>query len=308
VVLTLPHQLNPLLFKNQPVLFNLFFEAASQALLQLAQGWSRLQALPGFTAILHTWNQQLAAHVHLHIVITAGGLSQDGSRWIPAKNNFLVPIRALAKLLRGKFVDGLQQAFNQKKLRFSQNTQHLQKPYAFKKLLRNLKRIKWYGYAKPPFHGPQHVFGYLGHYTHRTAISNRRILSIDQNMVTFRARNNLQPGSHRLVRLPAHVFIRRFLLHVLPHGFVRIRHFGLFASRNAHSKWKKASSLLLASKHANPDPHSTLANSTTQVHLLDYKQLLLYLTGIDVTACPNCGSKILRLPLPDSSPPLLDSS
>jgi hypothetical protein len=308
VVLTLPHQLNPLLFRNQRILFNLFFEAASQALLQLAHGWPRLQVLPGFTAILHTWNQELAPHVHLHIVITAGGLNPDGSRWIPAKNNFLVPVRALAKLLRGKFVDGLQEAFNQGTLRFSRSTEHLQKPPAFRRLCRNLRRIKWYGYAKAPFRGPQHVFGYLGHYTHRTAISNRRILCFDGNTVTFRARNNLQPGTYRLVRLPADQFIRRFLLHVLPHGFVRIRHFGLFASRNAPSKWEKASSLL-ASEHANLDTSSTLPINTAQVHLLAYKQLLHILTGIDFTVCPNCGANLLRLALPDiPENPLLDSS
>jgi hypothetical protein len=318
VVLTLPHQLNPLVFRNQRILFNLFFEAASQALLQLAQGWPRLQVLPGFTAILHSWNQELAAHVHLHIVITAGGLNPDGSRWIPAKNNFLVPIRALAKLLRGKFVYGLQQLYKEEKLRFPQSIKHLEKPPAFRRLLRNLRRIKWYGYAKPPFRGPQHVFGYLGHYTHRTAISNRRILSLEADTVTFRARNNGQPGSYRVVRLPAHQFIRRFLLHVLPHGFVRIRHFGLFASRNAPSKWKKASTLLRpASDHANLDPLSTLPNTSTEVHRLGYKKLLLILTGFDVTVCPNCGSNLLRLPLPETLPqidslclanPLLDSS
>ena len=316
VVLTLPHQLNPLVIRNQRILFNLFFEAASQALLQLAQGWPRLRALPGFTAILHTWNQELAAHIHLHIVITAGGLKPDGSRWIPAKNNFLVPVRALAKLLRGKFIDGLQQAFNQGNLSFSQSTQHLQKTPAFKRFLRNLKRIKWYGYAKAPFRGPQHVFGYLGHYTHRTAISNQRILSFDGNTVTFRARNNLQPGTYRLVRLPAQEFIHRFLIHVLPRGFVRIRHFGLFASRNAPSKWEKASSLL-ASEQANMLPLSTLPNTTTEVHLLGYKHLLSILTGTDFTVCPNCGANLLHLPLTETAPqlgiisldkPLLDSS
>ena len=305
VVLTLPHQLNPLLIRNQRILYNLFFEAASQALLLLTRGWPRLKALPGFTAILHTWNQELAAHVHLHIVITAGGLNPDGSRWIPAKNNFLVPVRALAKLLRGKFLHGLQQAFNHGDLCFSRSIQHLQKPPAFKRLIRNLRRIKWYAYAKHPFLSPQHVFAYLGHYTHRTAISNRRIISFDGNTVTFRARNNLQPGAYRLVRLPAQEFIRRFLLHVLPHGFVRIRHFGLFASRNAPSKWKKASSLLrLASEHATLDAPSPHPYITTNAHLLDWKQLLRKLTGFDVSACPNCGANLMRVPLPETSPPL----
>jgi len=303
VVLTLPHQLGPLILPNQRLLYNLFFEAASQALLQLAQGWPRLKALPGFSAILHTWNQDLNLHVHLHIVITAGGLNQDGSRWIPARNNFLVPIRALANLLRAKFLHGLQQAFDQGKLHFSQRLRHLEPRPAFKRFVRNLKRIKWYAYAKPPFLGPQHVFGYLGHYTHRTAISNKRILSADRNVVTFRARNNHQPGTHRVVRLHPQEFLRRFLLHVLPHGFVRIRHFGLLASRNAPSKWKKASALLLASEHAILPPSSTPTPIPADAHRLGFKTLLQKLTGIDLTRCPRCGSNLLRIPMPEILPP-----
>jgi hypothetical protein len=303
VVLTLPHQLAPLLLRNQRLLYNLFFKTASRALLQLAQGWPRLKALPGFSAILHTWNQELNPHVHLHIVITAGGLNPDGSRWIPARNNFLVPVRALANLLRGKFLHGLQQAFEDGNLRFSQSSRHLEPRPAFKRFVRNLRRIKWYAYAKPPFLGPQHVFSYLGHYTHRTAISNQRILSFDGKTVTFRARNNDQPGAHRLVRLSAQEFIRRFLLHVLPHGFVRIRHFGLLASRNVHSKWKKASSLLLASEHATLHPSSTHPPIPPDAHRLGFKTLLQNLTGIDLTRCPRCGANLLRIPLLEILPP-----
>ena len=150
------------------------------------------------------------------MVITAGGLSLKGDRWIPAKNNFLVPVRALSKMVRGKFVDGLQKAFEEEKLSFSGSIAPWRNPAAFKRLTRKLRRIRWVVYAKPPFGGPEHVFSYLGHYTHRVAISNQRLLAFDGQTVTFRARDNQNPGTHRLVRLAAREFIRRFLLHVLP--------------------------------------------------------------------------------------------
>ncbi len=310
LVLTLPHELNPLVLQNPRLLYNLFFEAASQALLQLAKGWPRLKAQPGFTAILHTWNQDLLFHVHLHMVATAGGVHPDGNRWIPAKNNFLVPVKALSKLLRGKFLHALKTSFQEEKLILSGSIQNLNHPPAFNRLLRKLRRIKWYSYSKPPFHGPKHVFNYLGHYTHRVAISNHRLLGFDGQTVTFRARNNQKHGTHRIVTLPAGEFIRRFLFHVLPPRFVRIRHFGLLAPRNANTKLEAARKLIPPSLYC-PD------NTPAEHQPLSWQQLLLKLTGFDVTICPNCGAKILRKPLPLRLPlsaliltsiPTLDSS
>ena len=254
VVVTLPHELNPLVLQNRQILYQLFFEAASEALIELARGWKRLGALPGFTAILHTWTQELRFHAHLHMVVTAGGLSLEGDRWVPAKNNFLVPVRALSKMVRGKFLDGLERTFEKGKLSFSGNISDWTNPAVFKRWVRKLKRTKWVVYAKAPFGGPRHVFSYLGHYTHRVAISNQRLLAFDSQTVTFRARDNQNPGTHRLVRLAAQEFIRRFLLHVLPHGFVRIRHFGLMAPRNVRSKLKYACRLLQASHPSHPTP------------------------------------------------------
>ena len=291
VVVTLPHELNPLILKNRQILYRLFFEAASEALIELAKGWKRLGAQPGFTAILHTWTQELRFHPHLHMVVTAGGLSLAGDRWIPAKNNFLVPVRALSKMVRGKFLDGLQRAFEQGKLTFSGNIADWRNPAVFKRWVRKLRRIKWVVYAKAPFGGPRHVFSYLGHYTHRVALSNQRLLAFDGQTVTFRARDNQNPGTYRLVRLPAREFIRRFLLHVLPHGFVRIRHFGLMAPRNVQSKLKNACRLLQTSQPTHPTP-------STDMHLMSWQQLLFKLTGIDLTVCPNCGGTMLRKPLP----------
>jgi hypothetical protein len=310
VVVTLPHELNPLILRNRQILYNLLFTAASEGLIELAKGWRRLGAQPGFTAILHTWSQELRLHVHLHMVVTAGGLSLAGDRWIPAKNDFLVPVRALSKMVRGKFLDRLQKIFEQGKLTFSGNIAGWRNPAVFKTLTKKLRTIQWVVYAKPPFGGPEHVFSYLGHYTHRVAISNQRLVASDDQTVTFRARDNDNPGTYRLISLAAQEFIRRFLLHVLPQGFVRIRHFGLMASRNAKTKLKKASRLLQASQ-------PTCLTPSIESHLLSWQQLLLKLTGLDLTVCPNCGGTILRKPLPETlrltalaslSAPLLDTS
>lgn len=310
VVVTLPHELNPLILQNRRLLYNLLFESASEGLIELAKGWKRLGALPGFTAILHTWSQELRFHAHLHMVVTAGGLSLEGDRWIPAKNNFLVPVRALSKMVRGKFLQGLQKAFEQGKLTFSGNIAGWRNPAAFNRLTRKLRRIKWVVYAKPPFGGPRHVFSYLGHYTHRVAISNQRLVGSDDQTVAFRARDNSNPGTYRLISLAAQEFIRRFLLHVLPHGFVRIRHFGLMASRNVQTKLQKAARLLQGSQPTHPAP-------PIELHLLKWQQLLLKLTGLDLSVCPSCGGTIRRRPLPETlrlpalatlSAPFMDTS
>jgi hypothetical protein len=243
------------------------------------------------------------------MVVTAGGLSLEGDRWIPAKNDFLVPVRALAKMVRGKFLDGLQRIFEQGKLTFSGNIAGWRNPVVFKRLARKLRRMKWVVYAEPPFSGPRHVFSYLGHYTHRVAISNQRLVAFDGQTVTFRVRDK-KPGTYRLIRLVAREFIRRFLLHVLPPGFVRIRHFGLMASRNVQTKLEQARRLLQASQ-------PTTQTRSTEDHRITWQQLLLKLTGIDPTVCPHCGGTILRKPLPETLPlsafatlsvPVLDTS
>ncbi len=295
LVVTMPHELNPLVLRNPRFLYDTFFQAASQALLKLAASWHRLKAQPGFTAILHTWNQDLRLHVHLHIVVTAGGLSLTGKRWIDAKNKFLVPVKALSKIIRGKFLEILKLGFEQGKLLFSGNIKHLEDPRAFNDLIRKLSRSNWVARIKPPFSDPQHVFSYLGHYTHRVALSNQRLLAFDGHTVTFRARNNLAPGTYRIVSAPTHEFIRRFLLHVLPHGFVRIRHFGLLAPRNTNTKLETARHLIQPSLPPSP---TTPFNAES----LSWQKLLLKLTGLDITICPNCGAKLLRKPLPLNFP------
>jgi hypothetical protein len=242
LVATLPHELNPLARFNPKLVFNLLFEAASQALLQFARDYERLRAQVGFTAVLHTWDQELNSHHHLHLVVTGGGLSEDGERWIAAGNSFLLPVRALSKIIRGKFMEALEKAFREGRLKGK--VQGLEGPVQFQRFSRKLKRKKWVVYAKELFSGSQKAYHYLSRYTHRVAISNHRLVSLAEGQVIFRARDNSRPGQKRLVTTTPQEFIRRFLWHVLPPRFVKIRHYGLMAPCNAKTKLEKARSLI----------------------------------------------------------------
>ncbi len=284
VVVTIPHQLNPLTLQNKRLIYSLLFKASAKSLAQLTQSWPRLQALPGFTAILHTWTQDLRFHPHLHIVCTAGGLSLENNKWIASSDKFLVPLKVLAKIVRAKFLDELKAVYKQNMLRLSGNTKHLNNPAIFYKLARKLRRKKWVLYIKPLFSNPKGIFSYLGHYTHRVAISNQRLLATDPTGVTFRVRNNDQPGTYKQIRLPAMEFIRRFLTHVLPPGFVRIRHYGLLAPKNANTKLELARALI---QNTSPDEPPAVPESTES-----WQQLLKKLTGFDVTVCPECGGNL----------------
>jgi hypothetical protein len=303
-VATLPHEINPLVLHNRELLYNTLFRTASSALLELARGYERLAAHVGFTAVLHSWDQELQFHPHLHIVVTGGGLDLSQGKWIPSKNNFLVPVKALSKLLRGKFLDALDEAFHHGALRFSSTTKNLQDPPAFQRFIRKLRRKKWVVYSKGTLNGAQQAFSYLSRYTHRVAISNHRLLSCVDDKVTFRARDNRSPGAHRLVTITAEEFIRRFL----PPGFVRIRHYGLMAPRNAKTKLQHARRLILQMKHLPQSEGSDKPGSSSQ----DWKELLRSLTGIDLTRCPICGGTLLRVALsllqPGLTPIILDSS
>jgi hypothetical protein len=313
MVLTLPHELNPLILQNKKLLYDLLFHAASRALLDLARGYRRLGAVLGFTAVLHTWDQELKFHPHLHIVATGGGIDPSAPRWISSKNSFLVPVKALSKIFRGKLVDALHQAYHQGKLQLEGAVQYLQLPQAFTRFVRKLRRKKWVVYSKEPFGGPQHVFQYVSRYTHRVAISNQRLVRMADGSVTFRARDNSTPGKHRLVTLCAHEFIRRFLLHVLPPSFVRIRHYGLLAPCNAKTKLEEARRLIL---HTQPLTTNTQSienqknESETSIH--SWQELMLAVSGIDLTVCPQCGGNLIRMKLCalllEEAPTIMDSS
>ena len=310
LVVTLPHELNPLAWYNPELVFNLLFESVSGALQQFARDYERLRAQVGFTAVLHTWDQDLNLHPHLHLVVTGGGLSEDGERWIAARNSFLLPVRALSKIIRGKFLEGLEKAFREGRLRGQ--VPCLEDPVQFQRFTRKLRRKKWIVYAKGSFGGSQNAYHYLSRYTHRVAISNHRLVSLDERKVSFRARDNSRPGHQRLVTLTAPEFIRRFLWHVLPPRFVKIRHFGLMAPGNAKTKLEKTRALLSLQKpphHKEPEDQKLDTPSETKT----WQEMLQALTGIDLTTCPNCGQgRLIRHRLIGSestlSPTIWDSS
>ena len=231
VVFTLPAQLAPLAFQNKKFIYSLLLRASAETLLEVARDPRHLGAKIGFFSVLHTWNQRLGLHPHIHCVIPAGGLSLDHTRWVKSRSRFFLSIKVLRRGFRGKFVAGLKQAFQNRRLRFHGNLASLAQPKTFAAWLRSLFRNDWVVYAKRPFGGPEYVLQYLGRYTHRVAISNHRLLSFTQGKVTFRWRDSAHNNERKLMTLSLDEFLRRFLRHLLPKGFVRIRNFGFLANR-----------------------------------------------------------------------------
>ena len=244
VVFTLPHSLNPLIQHNQKLLYNLLFASASATLLEF--GRNNLRATLGITAVLHTWSQTLLDHYHLHCVVTGGGLSLDGKRWIARSPKWLFPTRALSTVFRAKFRDGLQQLFEKGELTFPKSEPSLSEPAAFARYLRQACRPKWVVYTKRPFAGPQAFLAYLCRYTHRVAISNNRIEGLDRETgtVTFRYTDYAQGGQTRHMPLALPEFLRRFCLHILPPHFVKIRHYGLLSNRDRSERIEQARAVL----------------------------------------------------------------
>src|ERR1700682_3265464 len=231
VVFTLPHRLAPLALQNKKILYDLLFRASAETLLEVARDPRHLGAELGFFTVLHTWSQKLGLHPHVHCVIPAGGLSLDHTHWLKSRYQFFLPINVLRRVFRGKFVAGLQRAFQEGQLNFHGEMTLLAHPKTFAAWLRPLFRKDWVVYAKPPFGGPQYVLQYLGRYTHRVAISNHRLVSFVDGNVTFRWRDSAHNNEKKLLTLTVDEFLRCFLLHVLPKGFVRIRNFGFLANR-----------------------------------------------------------------------------
>src|SRR6202522_2423638 len=232
VVFTVPEQLAPLALRNQRLFYNLLFRAASETLLEIAADPRHLSARIGLLAVLHTWSQNLGHHPHLHCLVPAGGLALDRSRWVRSRRNFFLPVRVLSRVFRGTLLAFLKQNYQCGELCFAGKLAELAAPRAFHTLLGALRRTEWVVYSKPPFGGPEHVLKYLARYTHRVAISNGRLLSLENGQVRFRWRDSRHNNRSSVMKLDAVEFIRRFLLHVLPAGFVKIRHFGLLANRN----------------------------------------------------------------------------
>jgi hypothetical protein len=293
LVFTLPHDLNRLILVNKKTLINILFQAVTVTLLEFAQ--THLKGSLGITAVLHTWDQTLLDHFHLHCLIPAGALSFDQNRWTPARKNFLFHVKALSIVFRAKFLDLLKKAFDQKKLLFPGQSARLADPLSFKLLLKTVGQKSWVVYAKKPFASPDHVLDYLGRYTHRVALSNNRICSVHNSEVTFSYRDRKNQNQLNLIKLHTDEFIRRFLLHVIPKGFMRVRHFGFLANRSKERLSTCRQLLGLLPALPKPPQRST-------------HELMLALTGIDLTRCPRCrkGTLIFRTQLP--IPPPQDSS
>jgi hypothetical protein len=291
-VFTLPEELNPLILRNKAIGYGILFDAAARALLQLARDPRHLGAGVAVTAVLHTWAQNLLFHPHLHCVVSAGGFSADGERWIHGNDRFFLPVKVLGRLFRGKFLDTLNRAYQNRRLDLAGSTAELSDPLRWAALRQQLYDKDWLVYAKPPFAGTEQVFRYLGCYTHRVAISNHRLLELRDDKVTFSVRDNTAGGEKRRMTLEADEFLRRFLLHVLPHRFVRIRHYGLCAGRNVQTKLAAARNLLEGQRE-QPSPSASQEKT--------WSDLLRDSTGIDVMACPSCGQQLVRrqIVLPD---------
>jgi DNA-directed RNA polymerase subunit RPC12/RpoP len=297
VVFTLPHELNPLIQYNQARLYSLLFASAADTL--LAFGRNNLKATLGITAVLHTWSQNLLDHYHLHCVVTGGGLSLDGQRWVSLSDRWLFPVRALSVVFRAKFRDGLQQLFEAGELQFPKAGPQLADPVVFARWRHGLCRHKWVVYAKRPFAGPQAVLAYLCRYTHRVAITNRRLQAWDPQTgtITFQYKDYARGSQIRAMTLPQPEFLRRFCLHILPPRFVKIRHFGLLANRDRSANLIQARALL-PQRPANP--------AAAPPALLPIKP-----ATVPPLVCPHCGHQTLLLvgfvPRP-KRPPTLDSS
>jgi hypothetical protein len=238
VVFTIPEQMARIAFHNKEVVYSILFQAASETLLTIARDPKHLGAEIGFFAILHTWGQNLLHHPHLHCVVPGGGLSPDYDRWIGCKPGFFLPVRVLSRLFRRLFLEALEDAFYQGKLSFFGETESLRDAIAFAACLVSQQSREWVVYSKPPFGGPGQALKYLGRYTHRVALSNERILGVSHGEVTFQWKDYRHKDKHksRVMKLPADEFIRRFLIHTLPPGFPRIRHFGFLANRHRSQK------------------------------------------------------------------------
>jgi hypothetical protein len=272
VVFTLPHRLAPLVLQNKKVLYGLLFRTSAETLLEVARDPRHLAAEIGFFSVLHTWSQKLNLHPHVHCVVPAGGLSPDHTRWVRSRDNYFLPKEVLREVFRGKFVAALQQAFQNGQLRFEGDLKLLAQPKIFAAWLRPLFRQDWVVYLKRPFGSPDYVLHYLGRYTHRVAISNHRLVSLSDGQVTFRWRDSAHHNEQKLLSLSVDEFLRRFLLHILPKSFVRIRNFGFLANRKRATLLPLCFQLLRSTQQLQAEPHASATEDCP-----------------DLWRCPKCG-------------------
>ncbi len=290
VVFTLPAPVAEIAFQNKKVIYAILFRTAAETLRRIAADPRHLGAEIGLVAVLHTWGQNLHHHPHVHCVVPGGGLSPDGTRWIGCRAGFFLPVRVLSRLFRRLFLDALRAAFEAGELGFFGDLAGLARSAAFSDRLRALRRVEWVVYAKRPFGGPAQVLAYLGRYTHRVAIANSRLVEMTQTDVAFRWKDYRHGGKAKVMRLSAHEFIRRFLLHALPDGFHRIRHFGFLANGHRAAKLALCRKLLQA---PTPIPASGPANTPADSP-----------AGPSAwTRCPCCGGVFVVVSILSTPPP-----
>ena len=294
VVFTIPDTLNLMVYQNQETVYGLLFKAVAETLTELASDKKYLDARLGFTSVLHTWGQNLMHHPHIHCIVPSGGLSSLG-KWINSRKKFFIPVKVLSRKFRGKFLYYLKQLYYQAKLEFHGSQRFLANGKEFEKLLSSLYSKDWVVYCKPPFKNASYVVEYLGRYTHRVAISNSRIVSIQDGKVTFKWRDYKDNCKSKLMTLASNEFIRRFLIHILPSRFMKIRHYGFLGNRNKNTKLKICK-LLTNTPVLTKEKTSTL-------------QLIQKITGKDLSKCPQCGSsKLNRISLGKSPPAIIKTA
>ncbi|MGH7171631.1 MAG: IS91 family transposase [Gemmataceae bacterium] len=289
VVFTVPAPIAAIALQNKAVVYDVLLKAAAETIRVIAADPQHLGAETGMIAILHTWGQTLTHHPHAHCVVPGGGLAPDG-RWVGCRANFFLPVRVLSRLYRRLFLQRLQAAFDRGELQFFGNLAGLMEPVAFARHLAPLRKVEWIVYAKRPFGGPQQVLEYLGRYTHRVAIANSRLLACEDAHVRFRWKDYRANNKSKVMTLDAHEFIRRFLLHVLPKGFRRIRHFGFLANACRAAKLRAIRAALQA-----PEP-------TAIVKPADYRERYAIFTGHRIDLCPICGGCMVEIGLWPRSP------
>ena len=294
VVFTIPKEIRMLVYQNQEELYRVFFSAVAETLSTLGADPKHLGAQIGFISILHTWGQNLTYHPHIHCIVPNGGLTEEGS-FKQGSEKFFLPVKVISRLFRGKFLDKLNKAFSEGTLDFHSELKHLKNQQLFYRLLKSLYEKEWVVYTRKTFSGPTAVIQYLGRYTHRVAISNNRILKLENGCVTFKWRD-YRDNKEKIMTLPVEEFIRRFLMHVLPHGFMKIRHYGLQANCNVGTKLRLCQRLL------------KYEASKSKFKSLSAVEIIKVLTGKDVTLCPHCQKGKLvplqRLWVGGPSPPI----
>jgi hypothetical protein len=276
IVFTLPHRLGPLVLQNKEVLYDLLFRTSAETLQEVARDPRHLGAEIGFFSVLHTWSQKLNLHPHVHCVVPAGGLSLDHTRWVRSRDNYFLPKEVLRDVFRGKFVAALKQAFRDGQLNFPGDLKLLAQTKTFAAWLRPLHRQDWIVYLKRPFGGPEYVLQYLGRYTHRVAISNHRLVSFTDGQVTFRWRDSAHHNEQKLLTLSLDEFFRRFLLHILPQGFVRIRHFGFLANRRRATTLPLCFQVLGSAQESPAQQHTSFTEDSLKLYRCPKSNFVLH--------------------------------